>query len=587
MENKKELLKIAKDMDLKGITKLTKKELIQFILENPCTNLTFDDCNKKTREELRNIARKCNVKITKKTNPQVCDEIISKYKNINIPKFKSPPKQSSPKSLPKSPPKQSSPKSLPKSSPPKQSSPKQKSLPKSSLPKSSLPKSSLPKQSSPKQFKPLWETETIETGKVVSPLVLPEPEWVSKLLDEDEPNVQIKTNKTPKQVIAEVMKTDFDKLVNNRSSNFTDTLKLSKGNLVNTDCKLHITSVKELNSTGASGAGIFSAVLQNSKNDVIIKIWKVDEKHVFKNHELLSCLDGEWNIYTYIIPYIFNNKLCPNVLIPIDSGICHVNELKPKIAKINMTTTEIAKYITTAYVPESLNTFMYNDKKDKDMITIYFQTIYTLATMNKIGMRHNDIHTGNVRILECAKKPFKLAYTLKNKVIYCNTKHLCLLNDFDRSGISTGLAKKFNIRNLCTETNGYQCKYVHQCNTSDGGRRDLIVFSYYILNSLPRTMRLYIISDILCSTKPAQMHFIKYVAFDDKNVTIDYGKSKNHEYLYFKLSEKQIYKMYPDIEKIINSNNFIFLCTKLSSNLKLKVSDQQDYDVYNLYKSVN
>lgn len=538
MENKKELLNLAKDMDLKGVTKLSKNELIQFILANPCTNLTFEDCNKKTRDELRNIARKCNVKITKKTNTQVCNEIVSKYKNVKIPKFKSPTESST------------------------------KSPQKSIVPVS-----------------PEWETETVETGKVTTVVPSPEPEWISQLLEEKEPTVQIKTDKTPKQVITEVIKTDFEKLVNNRKTNFTDTLKLAKGNLANTDCKLHITSVKELNSAGASGAGIFSAILQNSKNDVVIKIWKVDEKHIFKNHELLSCLDGEWNIYTYIIPYIFNNKLCPNVLIPIDSGICHVNELKPKIAKINMTQTEIAKYITTAYIPESLNGFMYG-KKTKDMVDIYFQTIYTLATMSKIGLRHNDIHTGNVRILECTKKPFKLAYTLKNKVVYCDTNHLCLLNDFDRSGISAKLSKKFNIRNLCTETTGYQCKHVHQCNTDDGGRRDLVIFSYYVLNNLPRTMRLYVISDILCPTKAAQVHFIKNVVFDDKNVTIDYGKSKNHDFLFFKLTDNQVYKMYPDIEKIVNSNNFLFLCTKLSSSLKLKVANEKDYDVYNLYKNV-
>lgn len=537
MENKKELLKLAKDIDLKGVSKLTKNELVKFILENPCTNLTFEECNKKTRDELRIIARKCNVKITKKTNNQVCNEIISKYKNIKIPKLKSPTKN-----IPKSP-----------------------------------TKSLVPELE--------WATETIEAGKVVTAKPSPEPDWVSQLLQDDEPVVQIKTNKTPKQVIAEVIKTDFDKLVNNRNTNFTDTLKFSKSNLVNTDCKLNVTSVKELNSSGASGAGIFSAVLQNSKNDVVIKIWKIDEKHVFKNHEILSCLDGEWNIYTYVIPYIFNNKLCPNVLIPIDSGICHVNELKPKIAKINMTKTEIAKYITTAYVPESLNNFMYS-KKNKDMVDIYFQTVYTLTAMNRLGLRHNDIHTGNVRILECNKKPFKLAYTLKNKIVYCDTNHLCLLNDFDRSGVSTKLSKKFNIRNLCTEISGYQCTHVHQCNTDDGGRRDLVVFSYYVLNYLPRTMRLYVISDILCSTKAAQVHFIKNVVFDDKNVTIDYAKSKNHDFLYFKLSDKQVYKMYPDIEKIVNSNNFLFLCTKLSSNLKLKVTNEKDYDVYNLYKNV-
>lgn len=525
MENKKDLLKIAKDMDLKGISKLTKKELAQFIIQNPCTNLTIDECNKKTRDELRVIARKCNIKITKKQNHQVCDEIITKFKNVK-PKLKTPQKLKTPD--------------------------------------------------------PEWETETIETGtsKVIE-TPMKEPDWMSSLLADDEP-IQIKTDKTPKEVIKQVIKSDFDKLIANRKSNFTDTLKLSKSNLSNTDCKLHITSVKEIDSSGVSGAGIFSAILKQSKNDVIIKIWKVDEKHIFRYDELLSCLNGEWNIYTYIVPFIFDKKLSPNVLVPIDSGICHVKEMKERIQNIHMTQTDIAKYITTAYVPDSLNDFMYTNKP-KDMTDIYFQTLYTLTAFSKIGLRHNDIHTGNVRILECPKNPFKIAYKLKNRTIYCKTPHLCLVNDFDRSGISPSLSKKFNIKNLCTEEKGFQCKIVHQCNTNDAGRRDLVTFSYYILNKLPKTMRLYVLSDILCPTKAAQLHFAKNIVFDVNNATIDYSKSNNHDFLYYKLTDKQVNMMYQPIETVINSDDFINLCVKYSPNLTLKmtVKDERDFDVYN------
>lgn len=525
MENKKDLLKIAKDMDLKGISKMTKKELAQFIIQNPCTNLTIDDCDKKTRDELRVIARKCNVKITKKQNHQVCDEIITKFKNIK-PKLKTPQKLKTPE--------------------------------------------------------PEWETETIETGtnKVIE-TPMKEPDWMSSLLEDDEP-IQIKTDKTPKEVIKQVIKSDFDKLIANRKSNFTDTLKLSKSNLSNTDCKLHITSVKEIDSSGVSGAGIFSAILKQSKNDVIIKIWKVDEKHIFRYDELLSCLNGEWNIYTYIVPFIFDKKLSPNVLVPIDSGICHVKEMKERIQNINMTKTDIAKYITTAYVPYSLNEFMYTNKP-KDMTDIYFQTLYTLTAFSRIGLRHNDIHTGNVRILECPKNPFKIAYKLKNRTIYCKTPHLCLVNDFDRSGISPSLSQKFNIKNLCTEEKGFQCKIVHQCNRNDAGRRDLVTFSYYILNKLPKTMRLYVLSDILCPTKAAQLHFAKNIVFDVNNATIDYSKSNNHDFLYYKLTDKQVNMMYQPIETVINSDDFINLCVKYSPNLTLKttVKDERDFDIYN------
>lgn len=501
MQNKKHLIKIANQLDLKGISKLNKTQLIDFIVNNPCTKLTVEDCSKLSRDELRTIARKCNVKISNKLNDKICNEIHSKYKNVDTSIFKN-----------------------------------------------------LQKKTTISDD--VWSTETLESGKVASTKSekIEEPEWVDKLLNTpNEEPIVIKTNKTPKQVIQKIIQDDT------------------------TSCKLNLISVKELNA-GASGAGIFSAILKESKDNVIIKIWKVDEKHVFKKHESLSCLDGEWQIYTYLVPLIFNKKLSPNVLVPFDSGICKVNQLKSQIQNINMSQTDIAKYVSTPYVKKSLNEVL--DGKQIDTVDAYFQVVYTLAVFNKLGLRHNDIHTGNVRVLENSKKPFKIAYTLKDVVVFCQTPNLMLINDFDRSGLSQHLTEKLKIKNLCTEKDGYQCKYVHQCNQDIEGKRDLLVFSYYIFNSLPETLRLYVLSEILCSNDEAKKHFIKYVIFDDKKILIDYEKSKNHDYLYFKLSDKNASKMFPPIESILNNRDFISFCVNLSPRLKLNVKNYNDYDVY-------
>lgn len=505
MQNKKHLIKIANQLDLKGISKLNKTQLIDFIVNNPCTKLTVEDCSKLSRDELRTIARKCNVKISNKLNDKICNEIHSKYKNVDTSIFKN------------------------------------------------LQLKSISKNDD------MWSTETLESGKVSSTKSekIEEPEWVEKLLNTpNEEPIVIKTNKTPKQVIQKIIQDDTT---------------------YNTSCKLDLISVKELNA-GASGAGIFSAILKESKDNVIIKIWKVDEKHVFKKHESLSCLDGEWQIYTYLVPLIFNKKLSPNVLVPFDSGICKVNQLKSQIQNINMSQTDIAKYVSTPYIKLAL--FDVLNSKNIDTVDAYFQVVYTLAVFNKLGLRHNDIHTGNVRVLENLKKPFRIAYTLKDVVVFCQTSNLMLINDFDRSGLSQHLTDKLKIKNLCTEKDGYQCKHVHQCNQNIEGKRDLLVFSYYIFNYLPETLRLYVLSEILCSNDEAKKHFIKYVTFDDKSVTIIYDKSKNHDYLYFKLNDKNASKMYPPIEKILNDRNFISFCVNLSPRLKLNVKNYNDYDVY-------
>ena len=77
--SKTELIRIINKLDLKGTSSLKKDELVTFIVNNPCTKLTKDDCVNISRDELRKIARICNVKMTK----DACHNVVTKYKNVD------------------------------------------------------------------------------------------------------------------------------------------------------------------------------------------------------------------------------------------------------------------------------------------------------------------------------------------------------------------------------------------------------------------------------------------------------------------------------------------------------------------------
>ncbi len=572
------LTTIAKTLDLKGISKLTKKELITFILENPCINITIEDCEKLSRNELRGIARMCNVKISNKKMGPICNELFTKYQNIDKTEFlkfkNNQGKTHSPPTKTHSPPtKTRSPPTKTRSPPTKTRSPPTKT------------RSPPTKTRSPKQE---IRDEILEEGEIPPTKTRsPKPKIRDEILEEGEiPPIVISTNKTPKDVVKELITANFDKLIANRSTNFTDAIKVAKDNALQIDCKLNVKSVKEFQNDGLSGAGIFNAMMQSinkNKSNVVIKMWKVYENYNFKKTTALSCLDGEWKIYTYIMPFLFFENITPNVLIPIDSGICTAQELKPHIQNINMDYTEIAKYVTTPFIKDSFVTFL-NCKKNKvDTTDIYFQTIFTLAAFAKIGLRHNDCHTNNIRIIDCYKNPFKIAYKLKFTTIYCTTNHLSILNDFDRTGVYPPISKLTDIINLCTVKGGYYCEGLNQCDANVGGKRDLLIFSYYMFNTLEKPLRKFIYEKFFTYSPAARAHFTNFIVFDKNKLYIDYAKSYSHEFLFMNLTDKKLFTMYVDIDTFLNYPEFLQIIVNTSPSLKTNVENTKDFGIYTFY----
>jgi hypothetical protein len=70
----------------------------------------------------------------------------------------------------------------------------------------------------------------------------------------------------------------------------------------------------------------------------------------------------------------------------------------------------------------------------EDNPKIIFQVLYTIACFERVGLRHNDLHTGNIMISKL-RKPITLSYEIQGKIISFQTTNLVKIIDYDRSCI--------------------------------------------------------------------------------------------------------------------------------------------------------
>ena len=200
-----------------------------------------------------------------------------------------------------------------------------------------------------------------------------------------------------------------------------------------------------------------------------------------------------------------------------------------------------------------------------------------------MGLRHNDCHSNNVRIVP-STSDFKLAYHLKKKVVYCKTKHLAVINDFDRMGVEQPMKNVTQMTNPCTKTpDGFYCDGLNQCDRQLEGRRDLLIFMYYVYNMLPQQyhVRKYVFSTILAPNAWALQHFEKYIRMSSDG-NIDYQRSYSHEFLFINLTDQDVLKYYRPIDDVLNDDAFIgmFLGGKNHNHL----ADYEEFSFYNVSK---
>src|SRR4051812_29272499 len=86
----------------------------------------------------------------------------------------------------------------------------------------------------------------------------------------------------------------------------------------------------------------------------------------------------------------------------------------------------------------------YNDPKNDDhLLGIYFQILYTLEVFNRYGLRHNDLHRGNVFVqttMESKEKEIEIEKTYIEYIVndvrfFIPSQFMALIYDFDRASV--------------------------------------------------------------------------------------------------------------------------------------------------------
>jgi len=176
-------------------------------------------------------------------------------------------------------------------------------------------------------------------------------------------------------------------------------------------------------------------------------------------------IDNEYQIYQITNKLLYNNNT-PNISSMITSGEClldnaniYNNYLIEKAIKLGdyfeNTINQVPLrhlYSYKIFVLELLNTsislesliYQYRDQLNQEdfinnFIAIMVQIAYTLECFNRIGLIHNDLHTGNI-FVERLLQPINFQYILTDrsgekiiKIFNIRTNYFIRIFDFDRS----------------------------------------------------------------------------------------------------------------------------------------------------------
>jgi hypothetical protein len=236
-------------------------------------------------------------------------------------------------------------------------------------------------------------------------------------------------------------------------------------------------------------------LVKKADNDVIVKLGFAPNREDGPGHNLIF----ESQLYTKVISKLPDWGYTPHVMLPITSYYCDdfmrklqsvpdaqrnvllkeigkiktqytrssyvraIGELDAKLQKKSISQTEYKKQkekldrskydldFTKAQLlilergkGENLHEWMRHNKLDDNFLSIMFQIMWTLEVFNRIGIRHNDIHFGNVWI-DKLDKPRYFIYFLDDETYFAvPVYHVVKIFDFDRAGIWSEKFKDFD-----------------------------------------------------------------------------------------------------------------------------------------------
>lgn len=266
-------------------------------------------------------------------------------------------------------------------------------------------------------------------------------------------------------------------------------------------------SEEEEKISGGESILLFGTLLFNKKK-------KLTEVPVVCKLTLTAIKDELWFesiIYTKFISYLmFNNHSmhfmqpygmweCKDVKKMIDSWKSKekekINKYYTRVVKDRISPSTVWRFLVMERGSGTVwNDYMRNIKNDIEFKSVIFQVLYTLECMNRLGLRHNDLHNENLWI-DTSFSGY-LCYEIEETTFKVPiTNNFVKIFDFDRAGISlTDLGKSvFDVSE--NNTLDWLCKTYGQCNDSNTFA-DTYYFLWNIYHSgyTPKSIKIWISS---------------------------------------------------------------------------------------------
>ncbi len=512
----------------------TKSQLLTY---NTCHNIDMDACRNLSREELRILARKCKVLMGRKKHEQICQEIYDK--SLDNGHGGSLTVEDSPHTRSRS------------RSPPHTRS------------RSHSPHTRLNSPHARASVRSLPTETTIHTQDSVDTIV--------------------------KKQAANIL----NELYTDHKTSFTNVAKYYSNNpnkYTFASCDIHVDRIGLLPNAdkSASSAQIYATYSKLVNANLVIKMW-ADYQKTWETY----CLRAEWAIYTFIMPFLYYEKITPCVLIPFQSGLCtaeqFTTEILPRMGGATLKSLPPRiRHIVTPHIDMSFNKFSQHSAlfTPEQVYPLIFQLVYTITAFASAGLRHNDCHMQNIRILcDPNHTQFKMGFRLDGgKIIYNTSPVMAILFDFDRMGVDNRWAEK--LRNLCTSTDGpgTHCTDWNMCDEPIYGCRDLLILVIQAFSIVPLPLKNYFADKILVGNPKARERIHKYMRFTNNRMAVDWPNSKYKEYVFADLSDKDAVDIYPKSVDVLNDPEFLRLCLS-SSYLSETVHNKNQYPIYSYSKN--
>jgi hypothetical protein len=232
-------------------------------------------------------------------------------------------------------------------------------------------------------------------------------------------------------------------------------------NISNCELKDSIKDIRSMEKDSGSNADMFKARIEDY--DVIIKASYPDED------PLNNSLQVETAIYENIITKLVNNSHTPGVISYLGTLKCPL----PGHDRPDISTLLILEY--SHGIP------MYKMKwvSLSDLLSVMFIIIYTLLCFANLGLRHNDLHFGNIFIEETKEPVFLFFHLQRDLIVRVKTRYIPKIYDFDTSAILYPSVP----RNLMLDA--YYCVDFGNCNIANS-KYDLFKFLKKLYDSIEK-----------------------------------------------------------------------------------------------------